>query len=413
MKILLVYPKAYYMKPWIPIGIMSIASYLKRGGFNDVSFFDMNSGNIELLKDRLTGVDVVGIGGTTIQYSSMVTTASFIREYSRNILIVFGGPHFIEPDQAVASLEYCDACVVGEGERTFFEICQKKDMKDIPGLVYKNNGVVRASKDRELISDLDDIPIPAYDLVDVDNFSDEMVEGAKCLSIMTGRGCPNDCFFCASPNIWKRKVRNNTIDYVIEHIKFLIAKYQIQNLRIMDDTFSLKEERVLEFCDRIEEEGIKLSMDFLTSARNTNPNVFSRMRSVGFSLVAFGVESGSKELLSKVGKNSTIEDVKTAVDNARKAGLKTQCLFMIGNIGETEKSIQESIELSRTLQGTYSYFQYAVPYPGTRFYREYREHGEVLTNDFDQYNPRKVVFVPKGLTREKMERYMDIAMRRS
>jgi len=412
MKILLIYPKAFYMTPWIPIGLLNIASYLRKNKFTDVDFIDINFERYDTLLFKLSNVDIIGIGGTTIQYNSAKTIAKYIRGHSKNAVIVFGGPHFSASDQIVTCLEHGDICAIGEGEETFLEICQNKKLDDIRGIAFKKDGKVFINEDRDLISCLDDVPYPAYDLIDPGVYDDALIDGQRCFSIMTGRGCPNNCYFCASPNIWKRRVRNNSMGYIRDHIFYLIDKYHIKNLRIMDDTFSLSRDRVFEFCDMVETNRIRLNMNFLTSVNNTDLDLLKRMKSVGFSIVGLGIESGSERILKNVSKGIGIDKIKQAVANVKTAGIRVQCLFMIGNIGETEESIQDSIVLSRELQCYSAYFQFAVPYPGTRFYKDYKNHGDIITNNFDEFNPRKVVFVPKGLTKEKMEMYMDIAMRR-
>jgi len=412
MKILLIYPKVAYMKPWIPIGVLSIASFLRKNGFEDITFFDMNSNNFDVLIPKLNDFDVIGIGGTTIQYNSIISTSKIIREHNKTAKIVFGGAHFSSKKQIEKSMDYCDVCVFGEGEMTVLDICKKKSLEDIAGIAFKRDGLIVYNEDRQFIENLDEIPFPAYDLINLKDFTDTLVDGGRCISIMTGRGCPNNCHFCASPNIWKRKVRYHSLEYTIKHIEHLIKNFNIKNLRIMDDTFTLNKKRVFEFCDLIEKLNVPLQMNFLTGVKCADLEMLKRMRDVGFSLVGFGIECGNTDLLKKISKNISIEDIKMAISNAKQAGLKTECLFMIGNIGETEQSIKDSIELSKQLQSFSSYFQFAVPYPGSRFHEDYTQYGTILNENFDEFNPRKVVFIPDGLTKEKMEYYMEIAMRR-
>ena len=161
--------------------------------------------------------------------------------------------------------------------------------------------------------------------------------------------------------------------------------------------------RAYEFCDRIEKENLNLTLNCFFKVTEADTELFKRLKSVGLTWLTYGIESGNQTVLDKVDKNITIDQIKKAIRLAKEAGLKTECDFMIGNIGETEETLNDSLVLAREARGTLNLFQYAVPFPGTKFYEEYEKYGKIISKNFDEFNPRNVVFVPDGLTKEKME----------
>lgn len=409
-KVLLINPKFLgKAAPWIPLGLLYLSSYLKK--FNiEVKIIDNNIRQFgrEELPRLLAGFrpDVVGTGGFTVQCEEALRIGRIVKSINPHIKLVYGGIHFMfMPEDG---LKYGDIVIVGEGEKTFLEICENLDN-------YRNfKGVIRTT---EFIKDLDEIGFPDYRAIDLKNYSDSLITGEKAISIMTGRGCPYDCLFCASPQIYKKKVRYNSMDYVMGHIKFLIDNYGLKNLRIMDDTFTINKKRIFEFCDEIEKRRFKLNMTCLTNVKTADFEMFKKMKEVGFSIVAFGIESGNDRILQKINKMQTKDVVREGVALAKKAGLATECLYMIGNIGETEATIRDTINFAMEInppsshpntKGHYNWFQYATPFPGSKFYEIAEGYGKIRTRNFTEYTHSKPIFVPTGLTESLMIEYRSL-----
>ena len=390
-----------------------LAAYLRKHNIN-VKIIDANLGQTSerelslLINDYKP--DIVGTGGMTVQRNDALRIGELVKSIRKDIKLVYGGVHFtFIPEDG---LKYGDVCVLGEGEETFLEICRGSDPRKIRGIAFKENGETILTGERPFIHDPDVIPFPAYDLLELNKYNDRLITGEKAISMMTGRGCPYSCKFCASPQFWKRKVRFHSMDYIMQHIDFLIRKYYLKNLRIMDDTFTLSKKWVLEFCDEIEEKGFNLNMTCLTNVKNADSEMFKRMRKVGFSIIAFGVESGNEEILRMINKGITKDDVRSAVAQAKKVGLNTELLFMIGNIGENKNTIVDSINFAKQLNPPgsnfsninviYNYFQFATPFPGSVFYNIAKQYGRVITEDWDKYHHQDPVFVPKDLDKKTM-----------
>lgn len=402
MKVLLINPKIAGGRPWIPIGLLYIASYLRKHHI-DVKIIDSNF--VSITKDSLPSIlgdykpEIIATGGMTVQSRDALRIGGLIKSIIPDVLLVYGGVHFtFMPHEG---LYYGDVCVIGEGEKTILDLAQGRDFQQINGVAYKiaENQIV--AKERSFIENLDDLPFPAYDLVDINKYGDHLIVGSHAISIMTGRGCPYNCVFCASPQFWKRRVRFHSIGYVMEHVDFLIKNYGLRNLRIMDDVFTVNKQRVFDFCDGIERHGFQLNMDCLTHAKNSDYEMFKRMKEVGFSRIGFGVESGDNYVLKLVNKGITTEDVRNAVMTAKKAGLDVELLFMIGNIGETKETIISSHNLAKELS-CHVWSQFATPFPGSVFYDVAEQYGEVLTKDWNQYHHQEPVFIPNGLDKDTM-----------
>ncbi len=388
---------------WISIGLLSIASFIREHGV-EVKILDNN-----LIEDTEAEArkaisefqpDIVGITGMTVQLEDALSLGKLVKEIADNTRLVYGGVHFtFKPEDG---LRHGDIVVIGEGEETFYEICNGRPLAEIKGIAYNDGDKIIRTEKREPIKDLDQIPFPAYDLVNIGQYDDRFITGEKAISMMTGRGCPFDCVFCASPQLYQRKVRYHSIDYVIEHVDYLRKNYGLENLRIMDDTFAASKKRVMAFCDAVTKLPYNINMTCLTHVKTADYEMFRRMKEAGFSMVAFGVESGSQVILELVNKKITKDKVREAVAQSKAAGLDAELLFMIGNIGETEETIEESIQFAKELDARYSWFQFAVPFPGSRFYETASQYGDILTYDTREYHHQEPVFVPFGLTKEAM-----------
>jgi radical SAM superfamily enzyme YgiQ (UPF0313 family) len=397
MKVLLIYSNAME-QAWVPIGLLYLAANLRKNNI-DVKIIDSKYDNVfdEIIHYN---PDYIGLGGMTLMANNAIKLGKEIKQNFPNIILVYGGVHFtFLPEEAY---EVADIIIKGEAEKVFVDIVKNKPYCDIRGILYKCDKEWIDNGDYEFINDLDSLPLPAYDLIDMNRYSDELVTGEKAISILTGRGCPHNCSFCASPKLWRRKVRYHSVEYTINHIKYLIDNYNLHNLRIMDDTFTCDNARVLDFCKAIKDNDIKLNMTCLTNVNNASLDVFKKMKDAGFSIVAFGLESVDENVLRLANKNNTREKMTRAVNLAHEAGLKTELLFMVGNMGDTKKSLNDSLQFSKELSGYKTYFQLATPFPGSRFYDEAEKYGKIIDRNWKDYNHKKVTYIPGGLDEETM-----------
>lgn len=445
MKILLIEPGygAFPVAPWSPWGKMQLAAYLRKHGKHDVrimdnAFWKGNDNGIRGTVDLEVKPDVIGIGGMTLQLADTLRIASVIRNMYANDpqvrngkkrvpLIVAGGVHFTFcPNDAY---QLFDLVVVGEGERTFLDVCQRfqdtgsyagESYKDIAGIGYKqpNNGDSFTLTPARSLLDAGEICAPAFDLIPwLTQYDDGFITGVKAPMLMTGRGCPYDCEFCAAPGLYQRKVRLFPMEMVKEIMEQLTKVYGKSDCRIMDDTFAVSNQRVEEFCAMTMENFGPNPMSCLTHCKTADLNTLRTMEDAGFWVVAYGVESGNDEILKLINKKVTVAEAAHAFEITHKAELIVEGLYMMGLIGDTEKTIQDTIDFAKKYNHPKLYvdkppfapnwFQFATPFPGSRFFSHHAEYGTLVTKNYNEYHHQKPVFIPHGLTAEKL-----VAMRK-
>lgn len=402
---------------WTPLGTAYVASYLEKNG---VSVQILDNAVTRYNKDELKkyieqySPDVVCTGGKTLQAESAFLIADAAKEVSRSIFVVYGGVHFtFMPDDGLQ--HDGDVVVIGEGERTLLELIEKigngGDWKSIKGIAYSDSGKTVLTEERAFIENMDEIPAPARHLLPMGKYSDVLMDGTKAFSIMTGKGCPFNCVFCASPQIYKRKMRFWSVSRVMAEIDELVNKYHAKALWFVDDTFAANRQRVHDICDAIIERGYRLKMSCLTRVDTADLEMFRKMKRAGFRIVEFGIESGDENILKLVNKQIDLQKARDAVKIAHKAGLEVELLFMIGNIGENEQTIMNTIKLARELDAEYYWFQFATPFVGSKFHEIAKQYGAVLDKSWKDYNHQDIVFVPNGLTRERMMELRELALR--
>ena len=434
MKVLLVEPKYGYSEAltWIPIGKGYLATQARNLGF-EVKIIDnalYPNKTYEQLSKEIEDFkpDIVGTGGMSLQWTDAKRVAKITREVAPEALLVGGGVHLTAlPDDGI---DIFDLVAVGEGEITFKEICErykttKSKIPDfyagITGLVYRGfqDKQIHREIKRDFVFDMDSLGWPSYDLLSIPDYHDHLVMGERGVSIMTGRGCPFDCTFCASPMITERKMRNFSIEFIFKQMEMLEKTYGFKNFRIMDDTFAASRPRVKKFTAEMKTRGLKYNFNCLTHVNTSNREMFDQMAEAGFSVVAFGIESANDEVLKIINKGTTKEIATKALKESRAAGIIPEALFMIGNVGDSEESIIETINFAKEynapfdgdIRKGFNWFQFATPFPGSKFYLNAAEHGEILSLDFDDYSHQRPVYIPKGLNYQMMCDLREIGLR--
>ena len=397
----------------LPIGLMYIGAVLKKASYTveilDAfiadAIFQKNGDRIDVgmpfeeIKRQIQArkPDIVGIGGPfTCQIGNSLKISNMVKEIDQRILTVVGGPHVtLVPKEFLEEAKDVDVAVIGEGEFAMLEIVQavegKKQLDKILGITYRQNDVIKQTPDRPLIANLDELPYPAYDLVNMEHYLNPERIGYRsfqdrAISMITSRGCPFNCCFCAVHLHMGQKFRAHSADYVIKHIQYVIDKFKVKNIFFEDDNLTLDVKRFEAICDGIIQSKIKIGWETPNGVRADclNMVLLNKMKQSGCKSVFVGVESGDQKILDKIiCKNLDLNQVVEFAKNAKEIGLKTGAFYIIGFPGETKENMQRTVDFALQLKRDYDVGMHlfmATPSYGTRLYDECKAKGYIQQN---------------------------------
>lgn len=413
-RVLLIYPFHKVEWPGLtpPLGLGYVAQSLQQAGV-EYDVFDMNVGHGK--KDLYRRIDsfrpdLVGMGMITRDYRGFYAILEEIKRQHNGLKIVVGGPHVtIFREKALQECRAVDYGVVREGEKAIVELCDGGTSEgEIEGLLYRVNGDICYSGDRDFEAGLDVIPWPRYERFELDRYFDE-------ISIHTSRGCPYRCIFCArhvlSPKYHARSAAN-----VGEELEYWYRK-GYRKFNIEDDNFNMIQRRVYDICDEIDRRGLAgltLRCSNGLRADKTDRDLLLRMRRAGFRYLAFGVDAGNDRMLKVVNKSETMEEIENAIRIACELGYSIKLFFVVGNPTEERKDVEDMVRLCRKYMVQEVHFNNVVPYPGTELYdwiaeRRYflRQPDEYL-NDASFWERRPIFETPEmpEAERVRLTRYL-------
>lgn len=361
------------------LGLLSIASFVRSQGFG-VKIID---GTAASIKKQVMDLDlddaVVGLTATTDVVLVAYRLCEFIKERYPRACCVLGGFHATAlPEQTLEESRF-DLVVFGEGELTIADIMKARRKKagfdGIPGVVFKKDGSIVKNNPRELIRDLDILPMPAYDLVDINrHFGGTRYEKnivKKCLLLLVSRGCPYDCVFCSSKKMWKRKLRWHSVEYIVNLIKYGVDNFNIDSVEFLDDELLCSKERIALLTERLIAEGLADKIKWECQARVTSVDEekLRMLKNAGCQLIRFGIESGSPRSLGFLKRGTvTVEDAFNAIGLCQKIGLPTFGTFIIGAPDESIDDILKTINFIEKSGLSHAEVFVATPYPGTDFF---------------------------------------------
>jgi radical SAM superfamily enzyme YgiQ (UPF0313 family) len=405
----------------LPLGLMSISAYLKKyGNFHNIRLLDSNCQDIY---QSFEPTDIVGIGAVTQDIKNAIHFAEFVKSKS-DIPVVLGGVHISTYRKLP---EPFDVGVIGEGEETMLELIQlsdfsKDNLKWVKGICYNEKGTTVFTEPRELITDLDKIPIPDRDLANLDFYLQKRqiipYHKGRSLTMISSRGCPFNCVFCSTRLHWQ-KFRAFSAERVIEEIELLIRKYNVEIIHIFDDLFIADKKRLSKIHKFIVEREINKKVKFMCLVRSdmVDDVTMKMLKEMNVVITGIGMESGSPDMLEYLKRRTTtIEDNRRAIELANRYNIPTMGSFMLGSPGETEDELLETLKFIRS----YRYSPFLTPlsyistaFPGTEFWNYAKEKG-VDVEDFDHIvmdipnNPEPLKKAPL-LTDIPLDRFFTIA----
>lgn len=374
----------------LPLGLMSISSYLKKyGNFQDIRLLDSNCQDIY---QSFEPTDIIGISAVTQDIKNAIHFAEFVKSKS-DTPVILGGVHISTYRKLP---ETYDVGVIGEGEETMLELMQlpafsRENLKKVKGICYNEQGTTVFTEPRELISDLDKIPIPDRELTNLDFYLQKRqiipYHTGRSLTMITSRGCPFDCVFCSTKVFWK-KFRAISAKRVVEEIELLAEKYKVEIIHIFDDLFIANKKRLSEIHALVIKKGLNKKIKFSCLVRSDiiDDQTMKMLKEMNVVVAGIGMESGCEKILDYLKKRTTtIEKNRQAIELAHKYGIPAMGSFMIGNPGETEQDLLKTLEFIRG----YRYSPYLSPvsyistaFPGTQFW-DYAKKKGIDVENFD------------------------------
>lgn len=387
--------KARIVNPIHPtLGLATIAgAALERG--HDVEILDLCSKTYDFreidAKVRSFSPDVVGITATTPLMNQLRDISVLVKDISENISVIAGGPHPSALPVETIRESRVDAVFVGEGDFSFAEYCDGMAPGDIKGIYHVANGEPVFTGWRPLIESLDDLPMPAWHLYDLDQYREMSRILARRTPITMAefsRGCVFRCDFCASKVQMGLGYRKKSPARCAEEVK-LMHRLGYREFRLADDIFTSDQKWAGAVSDAI----AAADVDIIWSAANgirvesADETVFQKMRAAKCYQVAFGFESGNDRVLKEFGKGgkASIEEGKRAVRLANRAGLDTVGFFMLGLSPDTEDSMRDTVEFARQLPLAALKFGTAIAFPGSSMFNAGVRNGSVLSYNWDDY----------------------------
>jgi anaerobic magnesium-protoporphyrin IX monomethyl ester cyclase len=394
----------------LPLGLMYIAAVLDKAGYK-VEILDafMKGSSFRKLGDtivvgmpyeeikeeiRRRKPDIVGIANPfTCQVEHAIKVGNIVKEVDPTILTVAGGPHIpAVPVQFMEEAENIDVAVVGEGEYAMLDIvkvCEgTKKISDVRGILYRKNGAIMQNEPRPFIKNLDELPFPAYHLVDMEQYlGSNKIEYRsfkdRSISMITSRGCPFNCCFCSVHLHMGKTFRAHSVNYVISHIEHVVNKYKVKTIFFEDDNLTFDLKRFEAICDQIIEKHIKFNWETPNGIRADclTRALLEKMKKSGCQSVFFGIESGDQYVLDNiVNKRLNLSEVVKVAKMCKDIGLSTAAFYIIGFPGEKKEHMLRTVELALRLKKEYDVgmlLHVATPSLGTRLYKECKEKGYI------------------------------------
>lgn len=360
-----------------PLGIMYIASYIKKHGRGikaEVIDFGGEKINLKEFEERVKRERpwVVGISAMTAQLQGGVGLAKFIKKKFREIIVFLGGAHISADEGFIERMEGFDYGIKGEGERTFLEALEK----------LKQGREIKKVMEGKAVDDLDEL------MIDESLFKKENYQRRQ--SVIFSRGCPFDCYFCSRPAVAK-KVRYRSVENLIKEIEKGYQYYK-GKIDFQDDTFTLDKEKVMEFCEEVMKKELLLEWRCNTRIDRIDEKLVEKMAKAGCKVIYFGIEAGSEEIRKKVVKkgNFSNKDIKRIFSACKKEGVKTGVYFILGHPGEKREEIEETRKLIFDLGTDVLGVSLPTPFPGSKLYEIAKRKGIINEKIIDRFAKGKL-----------------------
>ena len=411
------------MRPYPPLGLICISSYLEDQGIENEIFDTTFSSKDEFQQHLITHQpDIIGIYVNLMTKLNVLETIRFIKNKLPRATVILGGPEVTY--SAENFLRYgADYIVIGEGEETMLELVKgltpclpagrlnhspmERDFNYIAGLAFLQKGQFIQTPSREKIKDLDELPFPNRKKIDLHLYLDtwKSHHGKNAISVSTMRGCPYTCKWC-SRAVYGLSYRRRSAEKVVEELVMIKRDYNPDSLWFVDDVFTISHKWLTSFRDALVRNNVRIPYECITRADRMNEEVISMLKETGCFRVWIGAESGSQKVIDLMDRRVDVNQVRSMIQLTKRHGIEAGTFIMLGYPGETEEDIEETINHLKESDPDLFTITVAYPIKGTELYQEV-EALQTTTLDWAASNDRQIDF-----KRTYTRRYYDYAVRR-
>lgn len=437
---------------FFPLGLSYIAAMLEHTGKYEIKVIDA-------LAERDVSKSISINGGSSLRYGftddeiaqkiidyspdvvgmsclfsatqwDMANVCRIVKKVNKDIITIVGGTDAgANARYIIENFSQVDFVVIGEGEevvtRLLDAINDNASISRLNGIAYHKNGFTQVIPKSEYIEDLDVVPFPARHMFNMENYFSKAMPHSTFkempfTQMITSRGCPLKCTFCALGNHWGKRQRLRSAENVLKEIEELVSVYGIREIHFEDDNLTADKKRAVKIFDGIIERGFDIAWNLPsgTAVYTLNDEILEKMKASGCYSVSLAIESGNQVVLEKLMKKPVdLKRIPKLVKKIRGLGMDARGFFIIGYPGETKETIRQTIEFARSIELDWTYFFIATPLPHTEMWKICIKNGYIKEEDFDpirSYNKAVIhtpEFDPEYITQTREEAIMDLNFR--
>lgn len=403
--------KGAWTAVWSPISLAYCAAVLEKEGFI-VKLTDCIAEKIDnqslTQKIKSFKPEFVVFNTSTPSIESDLSMCGLVKKIDPRIKTAVFGIHVTAlANECFEFSSDLDFVVRGEPEDTILELAKKIKTKGkfdkVTGVTWRKKNQVVKNSDRQWVNNLDDLPFPAWHLINKNNYIMPFTNQPFFL-VATGRGCPYHCLFCADKAYYGQKLRLRSPESVVDELEHNQKIYGVSEFLFWTESFTINKEFSAAICDEIVSRGLEIRWVCNSRVDNVDLELLKKFKQAGCQMIGYGVESGSQKVLNQSRKGTTLEQTKRAVYLAKQAGLEVTGHCIIGLPGETKETIHQTEKFVAGLDLNFVQFYCAVPFPGSDFYKLAKEKGWIISNNWSLYEQNfSVLNYPKLSSQEVID----------
>ncbi len=421
MKITLISPPCLSLTTSPPLGLGCIAAILEKNNYS-VKILDFTKAKISIKEAansiKQTNPDLIGISISTPRFPSAKLLIKEIKKEDKDIPILVGGAHISAlPLYSLKDLQ-ADWGIIGEGEFSTLKLVKslennQKDFSNLKGLIYKEDSKIKLAAPPEPIEDLNSLPFPSWQQISPKSYPPNpwqlFYKRFPVAPIITSRGCPYSCIYCASHVTQGKKFRSRSAENVVEEMEYLIKDFEVKEFQVLDDCFNFKVSHALSICEEIIRKRLNIVWKTPNGILldNLNTELLKAMKESGCYELGFGIESADEEVLRKNKKKLNIKGAYQRLKEVKNIGIETYGFFMLGLLGDTQSSIKRTISFAKEAPLDLAHFSLCIPLPGSELFENYIKDESLENIDWERFyyfNPFNLSSIPPQKLKKEIRR---------